>query len=164
MSADGGDGSIKVTASDIWLPLPFLSPGYTPIDAINSLAKRTSADGKYYVFYERLNYNLYGESYNHYFTSIDDIIKNTPADKIPTIKYSPAGNYFSTTLPEYNIRAKTVEYQPNYNHLSAMTGGFYNSRVRSLDILLFDDLIKLKLFFLNENKNEFPLPDLYPPL
>ena len=135
MSSDSSSSSVKVFASDVWLPAPFLSPGYSPIDAINNLAKRTSADGKYYVFYERLNYNLNGEGYHHYFTSIDDIIKKTDLGKIPTIKYSPAGNYFSTTLPEYNIRAKSVEYQPNYNHLSAMTGGFYNSRVRSLDIL-----------------------------
>ena len=127
---------IKITASDVWLPSPFICPGYTPIDAINHLAKRTSADGKYYVFYERLNYNKEdGVGWHHYFTSIDDIIKKTDVNKIPTIKYSPAGNYFSTTTPEYNIRAKTVEYQPNYNHLSAMSGGFYNSRVRSLDVL-----------------------------
>lgn len=135
MSNDETATNIKVKASDVWLPSPYVSPGYSPIDAINSLAKRTSADGKYYVFYERLNYNSSGESYHHYFTSIDDIIKDANASTIPTIKYSPAGNYFSTTTPEYNIRAKTVEYQNNYNHLSAMTGGFYNSRIRSLDVL-----------------------------
>jgi hypothetical protein len=127
--------AIEITASDAWLPKPFLSPGYTPIDAINSLAKRSSSAGKYYVFYERLNYNKDSLGIHHYFTSIDDIIKNTDPNKIPTIKYSPAGNYFSTTLPEFNIRAKTVEYQNNYNHLSSMVGGFYNSRIRSLDIL-----------------------------
>jgi hypothetical protein len=137
MATDSTDSKIKVTASDVWLPVPFLSPGYSPIDAINSLAKRTSADGKYYVFYERLNYNLDSESYHHYFTSIDDIIRqaNVSGRLIPTIKYSPASSYFSTTTPEYNIRAKSLEYQNNYNHLSSMTGGFYNSRVRSLDVL-----------------------------
>jgi len=135
MSNSGTSANIKINASDARLFMRFLSPGYTPIDAINSLAKRSSVDGKYYVFYERLNYNMYGEAYHHYFTSIDNIIRSTAAIAIPTIKYSPAGNYFSTTTPENNIRAKTVEYQPNYNHLSAMTGGFYNSRVRSLDIL-----------------------------
>lgn len=135
MSNSETSTNVKVKASDVWLPSPYVSPGYSPIDAINSLAKRTSADGKYYVFYERLNYNSSGESYHHYFTSIDDIIRDTDPNKIPTIKYSPAGNYFSTTTPEYNIRAKTVEFQNNYNHLSAMAGGFYNSRVRSLDVL-----------------------------
>jgi hypothetical protein len=127
----------EILISGGFLARPFLSPGYAPIDAINNLAKRVSSDGKYYVFYERLNYNKDGQSFHHYFTSIDDIIKNSndPAKVVPTIKYSPAGSYFSTTLPEVNIRAKTVQYQNNYNHLSSMVGGFYNSRVRSLDIL-----------------------------
>jgi hypothetical protein len=128
---------IKINASDTWISKPFICPGYTPIDAINHLAKRTSADGKYYVFYERLNNNRQdGKGWHHYFTSIDDIIiESNASDKtVATIKYSPAGSYF-TTQAEDNIRAKTIQYQNNYNHLSSMIGGFYNSRVRSLDVL-----------------------------
>jgi hypothetical protein len=137
MAGDASATYVKVSASDVWLPSPFLSPGYSPIDAINSLAKRTSADGKYYVFYERLNNNSDNENYHHYFRSVDDIFRstNSTGKTIPTIIYSPASNYFTTTTPETNIRAITLEYQNNYNHLSSMSGGFYNSRVRSLDVL-----------------------------
>jgi hypothetical protein len=141
MSSDGTSTKIKINASPDRLTNTFLSPGYTPIDAINNLAKRSSSDGKYYLFFERLNYSTTGEVYHHYFTSIDDIItkwtdfQKISGNQLPTIKYNPASAYFTTTKPEYNIRAKTVQYENNYNHLSSMVGGFYNSRIRSLNLL-----------------------------
>jgi hypothetical protein len=135
----GNRSKIKIDAPQTYMSSQFLSPGYTPIDAINSIAKRAATNGVYHVFYERLSNNMQGESYHHYFTSINGIFlaanTNLYDREIPQILYSPVGATFTTTYPEFNIRAKTVEFQNNYNHLSSMIGGFYNSRVRSLDIL-----------------------------
>ncbi len=110
----------------------FLSPGYTPYEAIDNLTKRASYNGDYYVFFERLK-KLRGG--NHVFSSINNLKDLWEAEtQLPSILYQPT---ITNVTPENAnaILASRVQILENYDHINNMNSGFYNSRIRMLDIL-----------------------------
>jgi hypothetical protein len=113
----------------------FVSPGYNPIEAITHLAKRASVDGDYYVFFERFNTNK-STDYRHLFMGLSEIKKwwTTSGANIPKILYVPGVVYVTEEGAETNVVATAFQIQENYKHLDYMNGGFYNSRVREINL------------------------------
>lgn len=116
---------------------PFICPGYNPIKAIQFLAKRACSDGNYYVFFERINTNIItGNNFSHYFANvkfIKDYFTNSDT-VIPKLTVQPAIQY--TTNPgQIEIQIRSYQIHQNFNHMTAMTQGYYNSKVTSIDLL-----------------------------
>lgn len=118
----------------------FLSPGYTPYEAIDMLTKRACFNGDYFLFFERLK-SLRGG--NHVFSSVNNLRSLWESDtSIPLILYQPQ---LSNITPENAsaILATNIEIQDNFDHINNMNSGFYNSRIRMMDIInrSYHDLI-----------------------
>jgi len=113
----------------------FVSPGYSPIEAIGHLAKRASVDGDYYVFFEKFNTN-YLTDYRHVFVGLSEMKKwwTSSYANIPKILYVPGVVYVTEAGAETNVVATAFQVQENYKHLDYMNSGFYNSRVRELNL------------------------------
>lgn len=111
----------------------FFSPGYTPYEAIDNLTKRACQNGDYYLFFERLNKI---SNSRHIFASLNNL-RNfwTNEAGIPDILYQP--NMMSNVVKENEkaLFASSVELQDNYDHINNMNAGFYNSRIRVLDLI-----------------------------
>lgn len=114
----------------------FLSPGYTPFEAINHLTKRACRSGDYYVFFEKFGSNK-ATDFKHIFLGLDSIKKwwTTSGATIPKILYVPGVVYVTEEGAETNIVASGFQLQNNFKHLDYMMGGFYNSRVRQINPL-----------------------------
>ena len=113
---------------------PFICPGYNPIEAIQFLAKRACIDGNYYVFFERVNTNIItGNNFSHYFANVK-YLKAFITLGVPKLTVQPAIKY--TTKPgQTEIQIRSYQIQQNFNHMTAMTQGYYNSNVKSLNLL-----------------------------
>lgn len=110
----------------------FLSPGYTPYEAIDFLSKRSCYNGDYFLFFERLNKLNNG---NHVFSSINNLKDHwTENGPTPVILYQPI---VSNITPENAtaILASYMQIQDNFDHINNMNAGFYNSRIRMLDLI-----------------------------
>lgn len=115
---------------NVALTKTFLSPGYTPFEAIDFLTKRASSIGRYHLFFERLG-RVSGKK--HVYGSLDKIRNYWIATGIiPVIFYNPQFNYI-TEENSSAIRASSIEYQSNFDHMSNMMSGFYNSRIRLIN-------------------------------
>jgi len=114
---------------------PFICPGYNPIEAIQFLAKRACIDGNYYVFFERVNTSVIsGSFYNHYFANvkyIKDYFSNLP---VPKLTVQPILEYVTNSATQ-ELQIKSYQIQQNFNHMTAMTQGYYNSKVTTVDLL-----------------------------
>lgn len=110
----------------------FLSPGYTPYEAIDFLTKRACYNGDYFLFYERLN-KLNGG--NHVFSSINNLKDYwNEQQSVPMVMYQPITSHI-TTQDANAILASYMQIQDNFDHINNMNAGFYNSRIRMLDLL-----------------------------
>ena len=114
---------------------PFICPGYNPIEAIQFIAKRACSDGNYYVFFERVNTNIVtGNNFSHYFANVKYIKDYFVSRGVPRLTVQPAIRY--TTNPgQTEIQIRSYQIQQNFNHMTAMTQGYYNSNVKTLDLL-----------------------------
>lgn len=110
----------------------FVSPGYSPFETMDYLAKRACYNGEYYLFFERLKKINY--SY-HIFASIDSLRTYwEQQSSIPTILYQPITSHI-TPEDAASILSSYVQIQDNFDHINNMNSGFYNSRIRMLDPL-----------------------------
>jgi hypothetical protein len=105
----------------------FVCSGYTPLTAIENLARRACISGDYYLFFERLNkYN----GKKHIMTSTK-VMKSVETEinimyNVTTRNFTPGGNTY---------RATQISFVDNYNHMQNMMSGMYNSNIKILDIL-----------------------------
>jgi|APGre2960657468_1045069.scaffolds.fasta_scaffold23740_2 hypothetical protein len=113
----------------------FVCPGYNPIEAIQFLAKRACVNGQYYVFFERVNTSVVvGQLYNHYFLNVKDLKAYFNNLSIPKLKVKPTTSYI-TGVSEADLQIKSYQIQQNFNHMTAMTQGYYNSNIKTIDLL-----------------------------
>lgn len=110
----------------------FFSPGYTPYEAIDNLTKRACNNDDYYVFFERLNRV---QNSKHVFSSLNNLREFWAGQGgYPVITYQPN----MTNVVQENEKAlltTNIEIQDNYDHINNMNSGFYNSRIRILDLI-----------------------------
>ena len=105
----------------------FVSPGYTPIQAINFLAKRACASGDYFLFFERA-------STGKVFAGINQLRSLSENKTIAEISYHPAISYIEGVGAESILRTDVVETQNNFNHMINMNKGMYKSKLTTVDI------------------------------
>lgn len=111
----------------------FISPGYSPLSAIQYLAKRCGVDGDYYLFFDRL-------TTGYTFASLKNLRNLAPkvsggnTDDIYTIVYKPAMGYIENRGAETVMRAEYVNPEENFNHMINMNHGFYKSKVTNVNI------------------------------
>ena len=111
----------------------FISPGYSPLSAIQYLAKRCGVDGDYYLFFDRL-------TTGYTFASLKNLRNLAPkvsggnTDNIYTIVYKPAMGYIENKGAETVMRAEYVNPEENFNHMINMNHGFYRSKVTNVNI------------------------------
>lgn len=128
--------NLFIENSKITLTTPFISAGFMPHKAIDYLAQRACSKNKYFVFFERFvpNYGSFFDSVpftsSHYFGSIDRLIDESEDLRIKTIVFTPKLYSISEGT---TIRASKFSTQDNYNHISAMQLGFYNSKITSIN-------------------------------
>lgn len=133
----------------------FISPGYTPIQAINYLAKRACASGDYFLFFERA-------STGRVFAGINNLRSLAPdVEEMYTISYNPSLSYLEDEGGESNMRTEVVELEKNFNHMINMNKGMYYSKLtnvniarRTYDTLDFDYRDGLNDFYVNDLLNE----------
>lgn len=156
----GGNSSELLTtnASGVSLNNPFISPGYSPLDAINALAKRAGVNEDYFLFFERF-VTRPNEKFKHIFIGVDGLRKYWENLKtIPKIIFEPKVgmvNYVGKTETENLIMSDYAKVESNFDHVTNIATGFYNSRVRSID-LLNRNYIDTSLNYLND-----PIRDVY---
>lgn len=120
------------TSSEAYTFKNFICPGYTPFYAINYLAKRMGKFdiNNYHVFFERAN-KMNGKQHilgsfagiKYYWDSIN---------YIPNLFYNPQPNYVTETN-NLNFRISSIDFQSNFNHMSNMMSGMYNTKITMLD-------------------------------
>jgi hypothetical protein len=124
--------------SSVPLNAPFVSSGYNPLEAINMLAKRSCVNEDYFLFFERFN-SRPQEKYKHIFVGINELKKYWEnLNKIPKIVYEPKTglvNYVGSTETDDIVMANYIKIEPNFDHITNIVTGFYNSRIRSLDLI-----------------------------
>jgi hypothetical protein len=157
--------AINYQTPSIGLSKAFVVPGYTPIQAINYLAKRSGADTDYFLFFERVNCGYRGGNFTHVFAGINKLRGLSPAsnqstynDRIHNIVYHPSIGYTTEQGAETYVKAKSLEFQNNYNHLINMNHGFYKSRLNSLN--LKNRTYESKTFSYKEGLNDFYINEL----
>jgi hypothetical protein len=156
---------INAQVPSVGLNKAFVVPGYTPIQAINYLAKRSGADNDYFLFFERVNCGYRGGAFTHVFGGINrmrslspSVSQTTYTDSIHNIVYHPSIGYTVAQGAETYIKAKSLELQNNYNHLINMNHGFYQSRLNSLN--LDARTYSSKKFSYKEGLNDFYVNEL----
>jgi hypothetical protein len=120
----------------ITLTTPFISTGVSPHKVIDYLAQRSCTKDKYFVFFERF-VPIYGNypdgtpfTASHYFGSVEKLIKDAQNIPAKTIVFAPKIN---ATFEGATIRASRYERLENFNHMSGMLLGFYNSTISSIN-------------------------------
>lgn len=132
--SDASNISLNIEDEDtkVVLEKSFLSPGYTPFEAIDHLVKRTSYSGDYYMFFERL---IKFREKTHIFAGMNFLTSHWKGiNYVPNIMYQPQLSHVSSAGPNV-LKAISVQLQDNFNHAGNMMMGFYNSRLRMIDPL-----------------------------
>lgn len=131
----------------ISLDKAFVSPGYSPIQAINFLAKRACASGDYYLFFDRV-------STGKVFAGINNLRSLSPSiDEMYHIFYSPALSYVEGKRTETEMRTDIVQLQNNFNHILNMNNGLYYSKLTKVDPL--KRTYEVKNFDYKESMSDF---------
>lgn len=132
--SDASNISLNIEDEDtkVVLEKTFLSPGYTPFEAIDHLVKRTSYSGDYYMFFERL---IKFREKTHIFAGMNFLTAHWRGlNYVPNIFYQPTMSHVSAEGPNV-LKASSIQLQNNFNHAGNMMMGFYNSRLRMIDPL-----------------------------
>lgn len=135
--------NLNISAIDAGLNMQnrYLSPGYTPLEALSMIARRACYLGDYYVFYEKLGgrNNL---DFKHVFIGLSNLKSFWQSRTIPRIVYQPAPAYFTNAGGQSIIQCTSFQIDNNFKHLEKMQAGFYNSRVRQINPLArrFNDI------------------------
>jgi len=132
-------------------------PGYTPIQAINYLAKRACASGDYFLFFERL-------TTGKVFAGIGNLRSLAPKTSdgdttgIYTIAYTPSTSYIEAAGAETNMLTEYVQLQPNFNHMINMNKGFYRTKLTNVNIARRK--FETQTFDYRDGPNDFYVNDL----
>lgn len=152
---DTSTSNLTITGSDIFLNNAYICPGKRPLDAINMLAKRACVNGDYFLFFERFARNP-SENFTHVFIGFNTLkdfwSKNA---SIPKITYEPNTskvNYIDETESESNVSTFYVRLEQNFDHMAFTKSGFYNSRIRTLD-LINQNYSDTKIDYINESED-----------
>jgi hypothetical protein len=147
--------NIAIHNSNIFLSNPFICTGKRPLDAINMLAKRACVDGDYFLFFERFAKNP-RENFTHAFTGFNTLKEFwTENNSIPKITYEPNTskvNYIDETETESNVSTFYVRLEQNFDHMAFTKSGFYNSRIRTLN-LIDQTYTDTKIDYINESED-----------
>ena len=158
--------NVNTIDPDIKMQNTFVSPGYTPLEALSQLARRACTLGDYFVFYEKLN-GRNANDFKHVFISLGSLKEfwnNT--DKLQRLVYQPSQDYLNRETHRF-IQIKSFLIENNFQHLERMQTGFYNSNIRQLDpysrkytdsIISYKDMALDSDFYSNrilETNNEF---------
>lgn len=141
---NSSSSKISISGEDVRLDNPYLCEGLRPLEAINYLAKRACASKDYYLFYERFASNP-EENFTHVFAGFNYLKKFwSTVNSIPKIIYQPNVsdvNYINQNETEELINAYYLRVEPNFDHLALVKSGFYNSRVRKINLIsrTYDD-------------------------
>lgn len=127
------DVTVNISNSLPRLDKTFVSPGYTPIQAINFLAKRACASGDYFLFFERVSTGKVFAGMSN-LRSLSPKLSDGDGLDIYNIVYFPSITYNEAAGAETTIRAESVEPQTNFNHLNNMAKGFYKSKLTNVNI------------------------------
>ena len=110
----------------------FVVPNYSPIEAIQWIAKRMCSSGDYYLFFERVNGGKV-------FCSLNNLKQLAPKPQdnssLYNIVYRPSLSYMQNKNSETYIRASYVETQKNFNHLDNMISGVYRTKLTEVDLM-----------------------------
>lgn len=152
---DTSTSNLSIIGGETFLNNAFICPGKRPLDAINMLAKRACVNGDYFLFFERFAKNP-SENFTHVFIGFNTL-KNfwTTNASIPKITYEPNTskvNYIDETESESNVSTFYVRFEQNFDHMAFTKSGFYNSRIRSLD-LIDQNYSDTKIDYLNESED-----------
>jgi hypothetical protein len=130
--------NLSITESNILLNNAFDTTGMRPLEAINFLAKRACVNGDYYLFFERFASNP-TEKFTHVFVGFNTLKEFWSLnDSIPKIRYEPnvsRVNYINFSENESDIFTFYLRFEPNFDHMTNTKAGFYNSRIRSLNLI-----------------------------
>ena len=116
---------------EIKISKPFVSPGYTPIEAISQLARRACILEDYFVFFEKLC-GRNSSDFKHVFISLGSLKEFWKSNNLPKLVYQPTQDYLKKQTNR-NILIKSFMIENNFQHLERMQSGFYNSRIRQVD-------------------------------
>jgi hypothetical protein len=166
--------NVNTIDPDIKMQNPFVCPGYTPLEALSQLARRSCALGDYFVFYEKLN-GRNSSDFKHVFISLGSLKEFwNNADKLQKLVYQPSQDYINRETNAF-IQIKSFLIENNFQHLERMQTGFYNSNIRQIDPysrkytdskISYKDMALDTDFYTNrilENNNEFlKYDDTYP--
>jgi hypothetical protein len=144
----------------ITLQKSFISTGLNPHRALDNLAQRSCSKDKYFTFFERFvpvfgNYSN-GEAFTgtHYFGSVEKLILDSQNNPTKTIVFGPK---LTAMFEGSIIRASRYERMENFNHISGMSFGFYNTTVYSIDPIKRNHTIQK----LNYSENADETKDFY---
>ena len=123
--------NVNTIDPDIKMQNAFVSPGYTPLEALSQLARRSCTLGDYFVFYEKLC-GRNADDFKHVFISLGSLKEFWNNGKVQTLVYQPTQDYLNRQ-ENTTIQIKSFLIENNYQHLERMQTGFYNSRIRQID-------------------------------
>lgn len=139
----------KITLSN-----PFISTGFYPHRAIDYLAQRSCTKDKFFVFFERFVpvYGSYPDglpfSTAHYFGSIEKLIEDSNNNPVQTIYFLSKND----ALREKSIiRGINFQRKENFDHMSAMKLGLYNTTISAIDPIA-RTVTKQKLSYTDNNQ------------
>lgn len=126
--------NLNISAIDAGLNMQnrFMSPGYTPLEALSMIARRACYLGDYYVFYEKLA-TRNSSDFKHVFIGLSNLKSFWKSQTLPRIVYQAAPTYFVRDGAQSLIQCTSFQIENNFKHLEKMQAGFYNSRVRQVD-------------------------------
>jgi len=124
---------VNISDSMPTLDKTFICPGYTPTGAINFLAKRAGAVGDYFLFFERVSTGKVFAGMSN-LRALAPKLSDGDGNNIYTIIYQPSITYNESSGAETKLRAETVEPQDNFNHISNMSKGLYESKLTNINI------------------------------
>lgn len=142
--ANGSSTKLSIAGANIHLNNPFVCSGMRPLDAINFLAKRACKNKDFYLFFERFTMNP-TENFSHVFVGANTLRQFwEQQSSIPKLYYEPNVdqiNYIHDNESEEFLHCNYLRIEPNFDHMANIRTGFYNSRVRKINVLnrTYDD-------------------------
>lgn len=129
---DASNLNVNTIDPDIKMQNAFVSPGYTPLEAMSQIARRSCSLGDYFVFYEKLG-GRNAADFKHVFISLGSLKEFwNNSERLQRLVYQPTQDYINRQENPF-IQIKSFLIENNYQHLERMQTGFYNSKIRQLD-------------------------------
>ena len=135
---DDNPSNLAVIGANIHLDTPYVCNGLRPLEAINFLAKRACVGKDFFLFFERFGYNP-DEKITHYFIGLNALKDYWQRNNsVPRIIYEPNVDkvgYIHELETEELMHTYFLRVEPNFDHMTNIKAGIYNSRIRTLDLI-----------------------------